>query len=298
MEQSENNNFSDILSAFNVINTSLAFSVYLPIAKRTVRFKQLTTGQEKRIAKQLLVGDNDTIYTIMPEILQENCINEDFSVKEASIIDFFCIILQTRIYSIGNQITIRTLKQNSIDKNTEDNIKSAIENIPTADVQNQNDEQGKKSTKKNELIDIKLEVTKIYDAIVNATKDYSDIRVSLKDCPYQIVCGIPSVKTIQNTLDGVNDEDIITRLAKFIKEIYLVNVTTGEEKLIKLVDFSADQIKDVIEIIPNRLLVEASEKIIDFFKLLTTVQLYKFKVGGTEYKQTINFTSLNFFTSF
>lgn len=297
MEQQTNTNFSDILSALNTINTALAFSVYLPIAKKTIKFKQLTTGQEKRIAKQLLVGDNDTIYTVMPEILQENCLDEDFIVRDASIIDFFCIILQTRIYSIGNQITIRTLRQSSIDKSTENDIKDIVKRIPSAEVDEKVD-QTKKPAKKDETIDIKLEVTKIYDAIVDATKDYSDIRVSLEDCPYQIVCGIPSVKTIQNSLDEANDEDIITRLAKFIKEIYLVNVTTGEEKMINLVDFSADQVKSVIETVPNRLLVEASEKIIDFFKLLTTIQLYKFKIGGSEYKQTINFTNLSFFTSF
>lgn len=296
MEQSTNNNFSDIISAFSTINTSLAFDVYLPIAKKTVRFKQMTTGQEKRIAKQLLVGENSTIYSIMPDILQENCLDHGFSVADASIIDFFCIIMQTRIYSIGNQITLQTFKTNTIDRSIAKEIKNISSDAPLAEITNEK-EQNDKKTNKNDVINIKLNLVDIYNSIKTAAEKYSEVTISIEDCPYQLVCGVPTVKTIQNSIDD-DDDNLVTRLIKFILEIDLVNPSTKEAKQIILSDFSTENAKKLIESIPNRLLVKASEQIVELFKLLTTLQLYKFKVGNTEYVQTLNFTSLDFFTSF
>ena len=298
MEQSTNNNFSDIISAFGAINTSLAFDVYLPIAKKTVRFKQMTTGQEKRIAKQLLVGENSTIYSIMPDILQENCLDSSFSIKNASIIDFFCIILQTRIFSIGNQITIRTLKKTTIEQSTQEiidgkSLPSATEVKPT-----ENKKDSTNGKKKDDFIDIKIDLIKIYDAIVAETKNHEETTVTVDDLPYQLVCDIPTVKIVSSTAVEAENEDIITRLTQFVKEINLKNPSTGEIKKISMLDYSPEEITKMVENIPNQLIVKAAEKIIKYFNTLTKIQLYKFKIGGVEYYQAINFLNLDFFTSF
>lgn len=295
MEQPTNSNFSDIMSAFNAINTSLAFDVYLPIAKKTVRFKQMTTGQEKRIAKQLLVGENITIYSIMPDILQENCLEPGFSVKNASVIDFFCIILQTRIFSIGNQITIRAPKKTTIEQSIQDSVdKEKIADM--GDVTPSTTD--KKAKKKDEFIDIKIDLIKIYDTIVNDTKDHEATTVSIDGLPYQLVCDIPTVKVVKDTSVDSGNEDIVTRLTQFVKEINLKNPTTGEIKTIRVVDYSSDEMTKMVENIPNQLLVKAAEKIVKYFNILTKIQLYKFKIGGAEYYQAINFLNLDFFTSF
>ena len=299
MEQSENNNFSDILSAFNVINTSLAFDAYLPIAKKSVRFKQLTTGQEKRIAKQLLIGDDKTIYSVLPEILQENCLDPSFVVKKASIIDFFCIIIQTRIYSIGNTITIRTYKKTTVDSNMEEAAKAISDKIPEGGIIDKKDDKSKKKPKGSETIDIKIDLIKICEAIEKETKDYHDITISDDNLPYRIECGVPTVETISRSIETKEEEnDIISKILKFISKIYLINQTTKEAKEIPFSSFTPDQTKELLEQLPNRLLVQATEKIFDIFKLLSNIQLYKFTIQGAEYYQTINFTSLDFFTSF
>lgn len=299
MEQSENNNFSDILSAFNVINTSLAFDAYLPIAKKSVRFKQLTTGQEKRIAKQLLIGDDKTIYSVLPEILQENCLDPSFIVKKASIIDFFCIIIQTRIYSIGNTITIRTYKKTTVDSNMEEAAKTISDKIPEGGIIDKKDDKPKKKPKGSETIDIKIDLIKICEAIEKETKDYHDITISDDNLPYRIECGVPTVETISRSIETKEEEnDIISKILKFISKIYLINQTTKEAKEIPFSSFTPDQAKELLEQLPNRLLVQATEKIFNIFKLLSNIQLYKFTIQGAEYYQTINFTSLDFFTSF
>ena len=297
MDQNTTQSLDDILAALNTINSSLSFAVYLPISKKTVRFKQMTTGQEKRIAKQLLVGDNKTIYSVLPEILQENCLDQQINIENLSIIDFFCIILQTRIYSIGNQITIRTVKKSAIDTITKNKIKN--KNIAVAtDVSVQDEAKtSQPDKKKTEKLDVKIDLIKIYESIVDTCKDHQNVSITIDNCPYQIVCDIPSVKMIRNK-NETEDDNLISRLMKFVSELHLINPKTNETKKIDLSAFMPDEAKKIIENIPNQLLVKASEKIIDFYTLLTTIQLYKFKLGGTEYFQTINFLSLDFFTSF
>ena len=195
-------------------------------------------------------------------------------------------------------INVRTVKKTNIDQSTQDSIKTVHKNIPSAEINKENTEQ--KKTKVPERIDIKIDLIKICEAISENTKDFKEIVVSDDDLPYQIICGVPSVETIQRSLstDDIENEDIITKLLKFVTEIKLINQKTGEAKSIVFNDFSIDEAKQLVEQIPNKLLVKATTKIVDIFNLLTTIQLYKFKLGNVEYYQALNFMNLDFFTSF
>ena len=291
----EKYSFSDVMSVFSAINTSLTFNVYLPITKKTVQFKQLTTGQEKRIAKQLLMDKSSNSFAIMPDIIQENCVTPDINVKKLPIIDFFCIILMMRLYSIDPTIRFRIPRPAIKRKPTEKEKALDEKSLPEATL----DTEAEQESTAKQYINAKINIQDVYDSIVKNTKDFKIENIKSDGCPYEIICSIPTTEAIMSK-DKENPEtvSIISERSKFISGVILTNINTGENKTISFEDFSAEQIEELVNNLPANVIKAISKYVEKAFELLGTLNLYKITIEGKETKQVLNYMSLDFFIPF
>jgi len=118
------NNYNDILSVLDTINKEVSISVYVPSLQREVKFKSISTGQQKNILKAAV--DNpvfQTRFTIAYfNLLQENCLEKDI-IPLLTTIDSAAIAIQLRVATSGVDYTTtqnnRRLKvnlQNIVDR--------------------------------------------------------------------------------------------------------------------------------------------------------------------------------------
>lgn len=289
----EKYSFSDVMSVFSAINTSLTFNVYLPITKKTVQFKQLTTGQEKRIAKQLLMDKSSNSFAIMPDIIQENCVTPDINIKKLPIIDFYCIVLLMRLYSIDPIIKFRIPKSALKKKPSEKEEVLNGKSLPEA---KESEEKAESTTK---YINAKINIQDIYNSIIENTKDFKLEHIKTDGCPYEVICSVPTTEAILQKEDDEQDNmTIISERAKFISGVILTNVNTGEKKEISFDDFTVDQIEELINTLPAVIISSISDYVEKAFDLLGSLNIYKITIEGKETKQLLNYMSLDFFIPF
>lgn len=288
----EKYSFSDVMSVFSTINTSLTFNVYLPITKKTVKIKQLTTGQEKRIAKQLLMDKSSNSFAIMPDIIQENCVTPDINVKKLPIIDFFCVVLMLRLYSIDPILKFRVPRSSLKRKPTEKEKILDQKSLPQA---KESEEKTEPTTK---YINAKINIQDVYNSIVENTKDFKIEHIKTDNCPYEVICSIPTTEAILQKEDDDDTMTIISERAKFISGVILTNVNTGEKKPISFDDFTAEQIEELINNLPASIINSISKYVEKAFDLLGSLNIYKITVDGKETKQLLNYMSLDFFIPF
>ncbi len=291
----EKYSFSDVMSVFSTINTSLTFNVYLPITKKTVQFKQLTTGQEKRIAKQLLMDKSSNSFAIMPDIIQENCVTPNINIKKLPIIDFFCVVLMMRLYSIDPTLKFRIPKSAFKRKPTEKEKNLDNKSLPSAseDTETSVDQETK------QYINAKINIQDVYNSVVENTKDFNVENIKADGCPYEIICSIPSTETIlKNDGEDQSNMSIISERSKFISGVILTNVNTGEKKTISFEDFTADECEQLINNLPANVIKAISKYVEKAFELIGLLNIYKIKIEGKETKQILNYMSLDFFIPF
>ena len=291
----EKYSFSDVMSVFSTINTSLTFNVYLPITKKTVQFRQLTTGQEKRIAKQLLMDKSSNSFAIMPDIIQENCVTPDINIKKLPIIDFFCIILMTRLYSIDPTLKFRIPKSALKRKPTEKDDIFKGKSLPNAS----EDKETPVEQETKQYINAKINVQDVYNSVLENTKDFAIENIKMDNCPYEIICSIPTTEAIlKKDEEDPDNISIVSERSKFISGVILTNVNTGEKKTISFEDFTADECEQLINNLPANVIKAISKYVEKAFELIGLLNIYKITIEGKETKQFLNCMSLDFFIPF
>jgi len=102
------NNFNDILSVLDTINKEVTVPLYIPSLQREVKFKSISTGQQKNILKAAV--DNpvfQTRFTIaFYNLIQENC-TEPAIVSLLTTIDAAAIAVQLRVFTAGTSYTLQ-----------------------------------------------------------------------------------------------------------------------------------------------------------------------------------------------
>ena len=295
METTEKYSFADVMSVFSTINTSLIFNVYLPICKKTIQFRQLTTGQEKRIAKQLLLDKDSEAFAIMPDIIQENCVTTGIDIKKLPIIDFFCVVLMMRLYSIDPVIKFRIPKPSPKKKSSKKEKTLDDKSLPEATL----DSEGEEEIAKKQYIGAKINIQDVYNSIVENCKNFNIENIKVENCPYEIICSIPSTESIirKDVLDPDN-VSIVTERSKFISGVILTNMKTGEKRTISFDQFTAEQNEELINNLPASIIKAISTYVNRAFELLGSLNVYKIKINGEETKQILNYMSLDFFIPF
>ena len=96
------NDINNVLSVLDAINKENTFSFYVPSLKRDVKFKSITTGQQKTLLKAAV--DNPIFQTrfilAAYSIINENCVERDI-LSSITTVDSLSILLQYRIKVYG-----------------------------------------------------------------------------------------------------------------------------------------------------------------------------------------------------
>lgn len=269
MSQIESNsNIESIISAISLINTSMSIPVDLPIEKKRVHFRQLTTAQEKRLVKDLLShnGDGSTLIASILPILKENCENHEIDIDKLTIVDMYAIVLKMRIFSIGNELNLRIQKKKP----------------------------------KTGSFTTKVSLNNIYDQLIDNIKGLKSIGFVVNMPPYEIRCELPTVKSLVDSVNEPIDTDydaLFVETARMVRSIDLI----ANDKESKTIDLSSmkheDKIK-IMESMPNAILTKVYAETVKLVKSIRDLLLFDFTYEGEHYRQTIDLTSPDFFTVF
>jgi len=247
----------EILKTVKQKEISYASQLWIPSLKKSVRFKELNTSQQKRLAKSIIdspVYNTEFIFTFY-DILKENCI-EDIDISNLTVIDKLVIALGLRITCVGEMIDI------DVTPNPDD------EPIPVT-------------------IDLRDIYNIVKESVVNIDDDVVDSKI------YKVTLGVPTLETeflletemrsnvekVEITTDKELRETIGTAfIGEIVKYIKGVSIKTDDGiREIIWSDFNFNDRITIIERFGTRLL----KKIL---KYINTVK------EETEKVELINFT--------
>lgn len=269
MSQIDNNsNVESIIAAISLINTSMSIPVDLPIEKKKVHFRQLTTAQEKRLVKNLLSthGEGTTLIASILPILKENCEDHEIDIDNLTIIDMYAIILKTRIFSIGNELNLRIQKKKP----------------------------------KTGSFTTKVSLNNIYDQLIDNIKGLKSVGFVVNMQPYEIRCELPTVKSLVDSANEQIDTDydaLFVETSRVIKSISLLS-NDGQSKTIDLSGMKHEDKIKIIESMPNAILTKVYAETVKLVKSIKDLMLFDFDFDGDHYRQMIDLTSPDFFTVF
>lgn len=88
--------------------TNVAYDIFVPSLNRTVKFKAITTGQQKSLIKSVLDKElmGVTFNFALNKIIQENCTEP----VQLTVADRTPIAVQLRVISLGSEVTIEKNK--------------------------------------------------------------------------------------------------------------------------------------------------------------------------------------------
>ena len=120
---------NNVLSILDAINKENTVSLYVPSLKREVKFKSISTGQQKLLLKAAV--DNPIFQTrfiiAIHNIITENCTEKDI-LSNFTTIDSLCVLLQYRIENYGSNYTF---EQDNIDYNIDlSSFKERVKELP------------------------------------------------------------------------------------------------------------------------------------------------------------------------
>lgn len=97
-------NITEFLSLLNKVATENACTVYVPTLKKEVKFKNISTLQQKKLIESVV--DNPVfqtrLITAMYEIITENCLEKE-ALQALTYIDGVAVIFQLRVSSYGSK---------------------------------------------------------------------------------------------------------------------------------------------------------------------------------------------------
>jgi hypothetical protein len=250
-----NNDAKDIVSALDILNTTMSFGVNVPSLGKKVMFRQITTAQQKRLAKRFLIEDKEQIVYELLRIFKENCMDKDVVFENLTIVDLVIISLYSRIYSIGDDVTL---------------VVRAKEEDPSQDD-----------------LEIKLKLSKICENIEKMKDLQFDRMIEVEGTPYKFHCKLPTYRTIMSDYspETAFDSDVRDCIS-YIHEIIIVN---GEQE--KKIDFLAlNQVEKnkVFERFPAKVMTTIREKTKESANQISDLTLFDITRNNIKYRQTIN----------
>jgi hypothetical protein len=250
-----NGNINDILGAIDHLNGKTAYPVYIPSLKRSVMFKEMTTGQEKTIVKTIIdnpIYNSGFIFAIR-DIIKQNCM-EDIDIDSLTVIDKTAICLVMRQKSIGDtfEYTFKgTKKKKTI------SISEYIERFKPVKIPDD-------KIVGNDHIKVVCGYPTILDEYSLEHEFHSNVSAM-------------EVKTSTEMKEAIG-EVFINEVVKYIKKISIVR--DNDEMVLDMKDFNFKNRIQIIEKIGNTVLTEilkyiqsANEKVND--ALLVDLQLTK-----------------------
>jgi len=259
----ESTNLESILSAINLINTSMSIPIDLPIRKKRVNFRQLTTGQEKRLVKDLVVNDKSTLISVILPILKENCEDSTIDIDSLTIVDLYAIMIKTRIYSIGNELNLRIQKEKP----------------------------------KTGSFTTKIMLSDLYDQLMEKAGKMETLGFVVESPPYEIRCEIPTVKSlVESATDEIvtSYDALFTETARMITSIGIVSAD-GEKNAVDMTGMSYEDRVKIVSQMPNLILSKVYDETVKLVDDIRNLTIFDFKFEGSSYRKTIDILSPDFF---
>ena len=219
-------NITDTIALFNTLTEKNAFGVYVPLLKREVLFKPLTTKQQKSfyacLTDNVVYGTKFVIATF--NIITENCLEPEI-INQLTVIDRLAILLQLRKNTLGTDITL--LKNDNFFKT---NIEPCLDNLKNIDVP---------SNKITILKNIKIELQT--PLIVDQHGVEKEIREARLELPTE--------------LNSVVEEAILGEVCKLIKNVWVLDGDNTTD--LQYNSFTYEEKIALIEKMPAEVLTEA-----------------------------------------
>jgi len=97
---------NEILSVLDKAQERFSYEIFVPSIQKNVRFREITTAQQKRLIKSVIdssVYNSEFILTLR-DILDENCIDKDVNINSLTIYDKLLISIYMRMVNIGDDL--------------------------------------------------------------------------------------------------------------------------------------------------------------------------------------------------
>lgn len=97
-------NIDEILRLLNTVNIEKAIDVYIPSLKKDIKFKNINTGQQKRLIKTVIdnpIFQTRLVYAVY-EIVSENCLDSN-ALSSLTYLDSIAAVIQLRVVNHGNK---------------------------------------------------------------------------------------------------------------------------------------------------------------------------------------------------
>ena len=262
----EQSQIDSIVSAINLISTAISIPVELPVLGKTVHFKQMTTAQEKKLVKSVAMSESSEFLPMIIPILKANCEDPAVDFDKLSMFDVYAIVLATRIYSIGSELTLRITKKNDSDK----------------------------------TFTTKVNLGDVYTQLIDHIKNAKIENIVVESLPYRIYCSCPTAKDLCETPDSETEtvyDNLFVSMIRMVRKVEIVS-NSGE---IKTIDASTLSIPDRIkmfEALPSAATIKIYKEIDKFLSSIEEIMLFDFTLEGETYKRPIDMLSSDFFTTF
>jgi hypothetical protein len=260
------------LGAIEKTNEQYASGYWVPSLGKDVRFKELSTAQQKKLIKSVVdsqVYHTEFIKTFY-HILKESCV-DDVSIGELTVIDKLMIALGLRISCIGSSIEIKV-------------------NVP--DPENE---------EKTISQPVAINLMEVYE---NAKKVLTEIKPeTIEDNSFQIVCNVPTIQTefaLESQLRPKNEDIDVNTTSElrniigeaFIDEIvkYVSSVSVKVEEEFVPVSWEEFSFKDrirIVETFGSELLSKIVKYIGTIKKETEKIELVHFKIGEQTYDRRL-----------
>jgi len=115
--EKQTGNIEDILKIMNRANETFAYEIFIPSLKRPMPFREISTGQQKRLLKAVIDSPvyNTEFIFILHQIIKENCV-ENVDIDTLTILDKLIIALMLRSISISDNLDLEFVVPNSEQK--------------------------------------------------------------------------------------------------------------------------------------------------------------------------------------
>lgn len=277
--QNQTGSINDILKMMSRASESFAFEIFIPSLSRSVMFRQMTTGQQKRLLKAII--DNPAYQTefifAFKQIIAENCI-ETISVDNLTIYDKLIIAITLRSMSIGNDLELEF----AIPSKKNEEVQKIVRKINLKDLVDK------------ALAEIKITTTTITDDM-GIFEVFCDLPTIADEYRLEMEMRKNANVEIKNEseLRDTVGEVFSSMLVKYIKE---VKIKEGDQLF--TFDLKPLPFKDRLAIM-SKLPTKVSNQIVTYInsvsKEFDKLTLFKETINGTEVEQRMKIDS-SFFT--
>lgn len=228
---------NSILNNFKGEFASSFIPIYINSLKREVKFREVSVKEQKSLSKTMIQNESrkDIIYDTQCALINELCLEDDFDVYKLTEFDRIRILME--IYSVNyiqNEVEFKCPECGMVNKYKIDfsKITSKMNDFDLVD--------------KTFSVEDKVRVynfTLNYPSVYNVSEFYRDYLKQYKD----------ATQKEREMLDNLGNIEYINL---FVKEIEIINKTTGNKQSADMTMMSLHEIEQLFELFPQNIIFD------------------------------------------